>query len=105
MPIYTHLHETLDEIRESFGKDSVRPLARLEKLGMLGPNFIAVHAVHLEPAEIDLLARLGCSVAHCPSSNLKLASGMAPVDRMLSAGINIRRGTDRAASNNRPGVF
>ena len=105
IPINTHLHETLDEIRESLAKYGVRPLARLEKLGMLGPNFIAVHAVHLEPAEIDLLARLGCSVAHCPSSNLKLASGMAPVDRMLSAGINIGIGTDGAASNNRLDVF
>jgi 5-methylthioadenosine/S-adenosylhomocysteine deaminase len=67
--------------------------------------FTAVHAVHLEPAEIALLARLGCSVAHCPSSNLKLASGIAPVDRMLSAGINIGIGTDGAASNNRLDIF
>jgi 5-methylthioadenosine/S-adenosylhomocysteine deaminase len=64
-----------------------------------------VHAVHLEPEEIALLARLGCSVAHCPSSNLKLASGIAPVDRMLTAGINIGIGTDGAASNNRLDVF
>ncbi len=105
IPINTHIHETHDEIRESLAKFGMRPLARLEKLGILGPNFIAVHAVHLEPAEIALLARLGCSVAHCPSSNLKLASGIAPVDRMLSAGINIGIGTDGAASNNRLDVF
>lgn len=105
IPINTHLHETRDEIRESMAKFGVRPLARLERLGLLGPNFIAVHAVHLEPAEIALLARLGCSVAHCPSSNLKLASGIAPVDRMLSAGINVGIGTDGAASNNRLDVF
>jgi 5-methylthioadenosine/S-adenosylhomocysteine deaminase len=105
IPINTHLHETHDEIRESLAKFGMRPLARLERLGILGPNFIAVHAVHLEPAEIALLARLGCSVAHCPSSNLKLASGIAPVDRMLSAGINIGIGTDGAASNNRLDVF
>ena len=105
IPINTHIHETRDEIRESLAKFGVRPLARLERLGILGPNFIAVHAVHLEPAEIALLARLGCSVAHCPSSNLKLASGIAPVDRMLSAGINIGIGTDGAASNNRLDVF
>ena len=105
IPINTHLHETQDEIRESMARFGVRPLARLEKLGLLGPNFIAVHAVHLEPAEIALLARLGCSVAHCPSSNLKLASGIAPVDKMLSAGINIGLGTDGAASNNRLDVF
>ena len=105
IPINTHLHETHGEIRESLAKFGVRPLARLERLGILGPNFIAVHAVHLEPEEIALLARLGCSVAHCPSSNLKLASGIAPVDRMLSAGINIGIGTDGAASNNRLDIF
>jgi 5-methylthioadenosine/S-adenosylhomocysteine deaminase len=105
IPINTHLHETRDEIRESLAKFGVRPLARLEKLGLLGPNFIAVHAVHLEPAEIALLAGLGCSVAHCPSSNLKLASGIAPVDKMLSAGINVALGSDGAASNNRLDIF
>ena len=105
IPINTHLHETQDEIRESMVKFGVRPLARLEKIGLLGPNFIAVHAVHLEPAEIALLAQLGCSVAHCPSSNLKLASGIAPVGKMLSSGVNVGLGTDGAASNNRLDVF
>jgi 5-methylthioadenosine/S-adenosylhomocysteine deaminase len=105
IPINTHLHETRDEIRESLAKFGVRPLARLEALGMLGPNFIAVHAVHLEPAEIALLAQLGCSVAHCPSSNLKLASGIAPVGKMLSEGINVGLGSDGAASNNRLDIF
>ena len=101
IPINTHLHETRDEIRESESKFGMRPIARLEKLGVLGPSFIAVHAVHLDPAEIALLSRLGASVAHCPSSNLKLASGIAPVGAMLSAGINVGLGTDSAASNNR----
>jgi 5-methylthioadenosine/S-adenosylhomocysteine deaminase len=105
IPINTHLHETIDEIRESLAKFGMRPLARLNRLGILGPNFIAVHAVHLETEEIALLARLGCSVAHCPSSNLKLASGIAPVDRMLSSGINVGIGTDGAASNSRVDVF
>jgi 5-methylthioadenosine/S-adenosylhomocysteine deaminase len=101
IPIHTHLHETLHEIREGESKFGMRPVMRLEKLGLLGPDFIAVHAVHLDPAEIALLARHGCSVAHCPASNLKLASGIAPVARMLSAGINVGLGTDGAASNNR----
>jgi 5-methylthioadenosine/S-adenosylhomocysteine deaminase len=101
IPIHTHLHETLHEIRESESKFGMRPVMRLEKLGLLGPDFIAVHAVHLDPSEIALLARHGCSVAHCPASNLKLASGIAPVARMLSAGINVGLGTDGAASNNR----
>lgn len=105
IPINTHLHETRDEIRESESKFGMRPLARLERLGLLGPGFIAVHAVHLDPAEIALLARLGASVAHCPSSNLKLASGIARVSAMLSAGVNVGLGTDGAASNNRLDVL
>jgi 5-methylthioadenosine/S-adenosylhomocysteine deaminase len=105
IPINTHLHETRDEIRDSESKYGMRPLARLEKIGLLGPSFIAVHAVHLDPAEIALLAGLGASVAHCPSSNLKLASGIAPVGAMLSAGMNVGLGTDGAASNNRLDVL
>jgi len=105
IPINTHLHETRDEIHQSESKYGMRPIPRLEKLGLLGPGFIAVHAVHLDPAEIAMLAGLGASVAHCPSSNLKLASGIAPVGAMLSAGMNVGIGTDGAASNNRLDVF
>ena len=101
IPVNTHLHETVDEIRESEAKFGMRPMMRLDKLGLLGPGFIAVHAVHLDQAEIALLARNGCSVAHCPTSNLKLASGIAPVAGMLASGINVGLGTDGAASNNR----
>lgn len=105
IPVNTHLHETAGEIRESEAKFGMRPMARLDKLGLLGPGFTAIHAVHLEPVEIELLARQGCSVAHCPASNLKLASGIAPVARMLAAGINVGLGTDGAASNNRLDVL
>jgi 5-methylthioadenosine/S-adenosylhomocysteine deaminase len=72
---------------------------------VLGPRLIAVHAVHLDDAELDLLAQHGASVAHCPSSNLKLASGIARVASMLKRGINIGLGTDGAASNNRLDAF
>ena len=105
IPVNTHLHETRAELQESESKFGMRPIARLEKLGLLGPSFIAVHAVHLDPTEIALLAQLGASVAHCPSSNLKLASGIAPVGAMLSAGMNVGLGTDGAASNNRLDVL
>ena len=105
IPINTHLHETRDEIHESVKRFGMRPIARLVKLGLVSPSFIAVHAVHLDPAEIAMLAGLGASVAHCPSSNLKLASGIAPVSAMLSAGINVGLGTDGAASNNRLDVL
>jgi 5-methylthioadenosine/S-adenosylhomocysteine deaminase len=105
LPIHLHLHETADEIRESVATHSVRPIQRLESLGLMSPRLIAVHAVHLNDAEIALFARNGCSVAHCPSSNLKLASGFAPVPALLDAGVNVGLGTDGAASNNRLDVF
>jgi len=105
VPIHTHLHETEDEIRDSLKQHGVRPLERLARLGLLGPHFIGVHAVHLNEAEIGTLATHGCHVAHCPSSNLKLASGIAPVAALLEAGVNLGFGSDGAASNNRLDVF
>ena len=100
-PVMMHIHETQDEIAQGEKEYGCRPIARLERLGILGPNLIAVHCVHLTPLEIDLYGRLGVHVAHCPASNLKLASGIAPVSAMLKAGINVGIGTDGAASNNR----
>jgi 5-methylthioadenosine/S-adenosylhomocysteine deaminase len=105
MPVHIHVHETIDEVREGVEKYGVRPLQRLHSLGLLSPSLIAVHAVHLNDEEIALLAAHGCSVAHCPASNMKLASGIAPVKKMLHAGINVGIGTDGAASNNRLDVF
>lgn len=103
--IHVHLHETQDEIAHSLEQYHLRPLQRLHNLGLLGPNLIAVHAVHLSDEEIATLAGLGCHVAHCPTSNLKLASGIAPIAAMLQRGINIGLGTDGAASNNRLDLF
>jgi len=105
LPIHIHLHETADEVRESVAAHAVRPIQRLASLGLVSPRLIAVHAVHLTAAEIETLARHGCSVAHCPSSNLKLASGFAPVPALLDAGVNVGLGTDGAASNNRLDVL
>ncbi len=101
VPIHTHVHETQAEIDQGLAQHGTRPLARLRRLGLVGPRMIAVHSVHLEEAEIELLGREGVSVAHCPSSNLKLASGIAPVTKMRAAGIRIGIGTDGAASNDR----
>jgi 5-methylthioadenosine/S-adenosylhomocysteine deaminase len=101
LPVHIHVHETRDELERSVAEHHVRPLERLGRLGLLGPGLIAVHSVHLEPDEIQALARHGCSVVHCPSSNLKLASGFAPVDALRRAGVNVALGTDGAASNNR----
>jgi 5-methylthioadenosine/S-adenosylhomocysteine deaminase len=105
IPVHVHLHETRHEIDESLKQHGVRPLHRLHRLGLLGPQLIAVHAVHLEPGEIDLLAHEGCHVAHCPTSNLKLGSGIAPVPSLQSRGVNFGLGTDGAASNNRLDLF
>ncbi len=105
LPVHMHLHETGDEIEHSLKNHGVRPLHRLGELGLLGPGLIAVHAIHLERNEIELLAQHGCHVAHCPSSNLKLASGFAPVGALLAAGVNVGLGTDGAASNNRLDMF
>jgi len=101
IPIHLHLHETADEIRESLAQHKLRPLARMQALGLLGPNLIAVHMTHLTDEEIELVTECGVHVAHCPGSNLKLASGIAPIARLAAQGANIGVGTDSAASNNR----
>ena len=103
--IHTHLHETQDEIAQSEQIHGVRPLARLANLGLLNANVTLAHCVHLNNAEIKQLAEYGCSIAHCPSSNLKLASGIAPITEYAKYGINIGLGTDGAASNNRLDMF
>lgn len=105
LPIHCHIHETRHEIEESQRAHVQRPLARLGKLGVLGPGFIGVHAVHLDDDELVRSAELGLHIAHCPSSNLKLASGFSPVAKMLNLGINVGLGTDGAASNNRLDLF
>ena len=105
LPVHIHVHEIEHEIHEHIKQHGVRPLERLRRLGLLGPELIAVHAVHLDDVEIALLAAQGCSVAHCPASNLKLASGFARLGDMLCAGVNVGIGTDGAASNNRLDVL
>ncbi len=101
LPIHTHVHETEEEVRESVQRHGMRPLERLAALGLVGPELIAVHAVHLDDNDLRLLADSGASVAHCPHSNLKLASGIAPAARMHELGICVGIGTDGSASNNR----
>jgi len=101
LPVHMHVHETEDEIRQGIEQHGVRPLARLHHLGLITPQFIAVHGVHLNADEIALLAGCGSHVAHCPSSNLKLAAGLAPVAALLDQGVSVGLGSDGAASNNR----
>ena len=105
LPVHIHVHETAREVEESIERHGVRPLQRLERLGLLSERLIAVHAVHLNDQEIAQLGRVGASVVHCPVSNLKLANGLARVPAMLAAGVNVALGTDGAASNNRLDMF
>lgn len=99
-PVHIHLHETADEIHRSGQQYGMRPLKRLDQLGLVGPHLIGVHMTQLEDGEIARLAETGASVVHCPESNLKLASGFCPAAKLLAAGINVALGTDGAASNN-----
>ncbi|UTH75019.1 TRZ/ATZ family hydrolase [Chromobacterium sp. IIBBL 290-4] len=101
MLIHCHIHETAEEVSNSVKDHGQRPLARLQGLGMLSPRLVAAHMVHLNDAEIELVAKYGVSAAHNPASNMKLASGIAPVDKMLAAGVAVGIGTDGAASNNK----
>lgn len=105
LPVHIHVHETRHEIEESVERHGLRPLERLERLGLLSERLIAVHAIHLTEGEIAQLGRVGASVAHCPVSNMKLANGLAPVPALLAAGVNVALGTDGAASNNRLDMF
>jgi 5-methylthioadenosine/S-adenosylhomocysteine deaminase len=100
VPVQIHLHESAAEIAQSVAATGKRPLERLDDLGLLNASLLAVHAVHVTPDEIRRLASAGASVAHCPSSNLKLACGIAPVRSLLDAGVTVGLGTDGAASNN-----
>ena len=100
IPIHMHVHETAHEVDASVKQHGMRPLARLAKLGLLGPRLLAVHMTQLLPDEIKSLAQNNVSVIHCPESNLKLASGFCPVQTLVKAGVNVALGTDGAASNN-----
>jgi len=100
VPVHMHVHETAFEVDESEKILGKRPLARLDELGLLNPRMLAIHMTQLNNEEIDLVAKKGVNVVHCPESNLKLNSGYCPVGKLLEAGVNVALGTDGAASNN-----
>ncbi|MDJ0911308.1 MAG: TRZ/ATZ family hydrolase [Woeseiaceae bacterium] len=100
IPVQIHLHETEAEIAASIMETGERPFERLDRLGLVNSLMLAVHAVHMTDDEVARMADANVAIAHCPKSNLKLGSGMAPVSRYLEAGIRVGLGTDGAASNN-----
>jgi 5-methylthioadenosine/S-adenosylhomocysteine deaminase len=105
IPIHIHVHETAAEVARFQAEHGCRPLERLEQLGLMTSRLLAVHMTQLEAAEIERLARAGAHIAHCPESNLKLASGFCPTARLDAAGVNVAIGTDGAASNNDLDLF
>ncbi|MFA9425856.1 amidohydrolase [Natronorubrum sp. A-ect3] len=100
VPVHYHANETKDEVTPIVESHGVRPLAYAAEKGMLESEDFIAHGVHVDESEIGLLAEAETSVIHCPASNMKLASGMAPVQRLLEAGVTVGLGTDGAASNN-----
>ncbi|CAI8755310.1 5-methylthioadenosine/S-adenosylhomocysteine deaminase [Pseudomonas sp. IT-P44] len=99
-PIHMHVHETAFEVQQAVEQRGERPLARLARLGLLGPRFQAVHMTQISDEDLVMLVESNTNVIHCPESNLKLASGFCPVERLWQAGVNVAVGTDGAASNN-----
>ncbi len=105
IPVHLHLHETAQEVQQSIEQHGQRPIARLDRLGLVNDRLIAVHMTQLTDAEIHLCAERGVSVVHCPESNLKLASGFCPVCALQRAGVTLAIGTDGCASNNDLDMF
>ena len=100
-PVHVHVQETATEVEHEVEAHGLTPIARIHRAGLLHGPFAGVHAVHLRGGDIPLLVEGNASVVHCPSSNMKLASGMSPVTQLLRADVNVGLGTDGAASNNR----
>jgi 5-methylthioadenosine/S-adenosylhomocysteine deaminase len=105
VPVHYHANETVDEVEPIVEQRGQRPIEWARDLGLCTEADFFAHGVHLDDREIDLLARTGTGVVHCPASNMKLASGMAPVQNLLDSGVPVGLGTDGAASNNDLDLF
>jgi 5-methylthioadenosine/S-adenosylhomocysteine deaminase len=105
VPVHFHANETAEEVDPVVDERGVRPLEYAAEVGLLADGDFLAHGVHTDDTEIELLADSDASVVHCPASNMKLASGMAPVQAMRDAGVTVALGTDGAASNNDLDVF
>jgi len=103
--LHIHLSETRGEIEEISKAYSTTPVRFLDQIGILGPGFVGAHGVWVDSEERELLARTGAGIVHCPQSNCKLASGIAPLPEYLSQGVKVGLGTDGAASNNNLDMF
>jgi len=100
VPIHMHIHENAFEVSQSLEQHGMTPLERLAQMGLLSQRMLAVHMTQLDAQAIELVSRYNVNVIHCPESNLKLASGFAPIHALQQAGVNVALGTDGSASNN-----
>ena len=100
MGIHIHVSETQKEINDSLDEKGLRPFEYLEKIGLLGPDVVAAHCVWLSDEEIEIIKKHDVKVSHNPCSNMKLASGVAPVSKLIEKGVCVSIGTDGASSNN-----
>lgn len=98
--MHTHLAETKTEVDDCIREHGMTPVRYLDSLGVLGPNVVAAHCVHVDREELDILAERGVTIAHCPCSNMKLGSGRFPYEMAIASGVRITLGTDGASSNN-----
>ncbi|MGH8125729.1 MAG: TRZ/ATZ family hydrolase [Rhodanobacteraceae bacterium] len=105
LPVHLHLMETAQEVEDSRREYGLRPMQRLQKLGLVNDRLIAVHMTQVSDSEIATCAEAGVSVVHCAESNLKLASGFCPAEKLRRAGVNLALGTDGCASNNDLDMF
>lgn len=105
MLVHTHCAETEEEIRLTVDRFGCRPIALFDQMGLLGSGLLLAHCVHLTPEEIRRLAETFTAVLHCPSSNLKLGSGIAPIPALMEAGVRVSLGADGAPCNNNLDAF
>ena len=103
--LHTHLCETLDEERYTLERFGKRPVDWMEGLGWLGEDVWFAHAIHVDEREVESFARSGCGATHCPCSNMRLASGIAPIKQYLDAGVRVGLGVDGSASNDSSNVL
>lgn len=100
LKINLHLHETADEVNQSIAQYNMRPIKRLNELNFISPDLIAIHMTQINDEDLEILAATQPNITHCPESNMKLASGVCPVEKLKSCGLNVALGTDGVASNN-----
>jgi 5-methylthioadenosine/S-adenosylhomocysteine deaminase len=100
LKINMHIQETADEVNQSVAQTGKRPLRRLHDIGFISPQLIVIHMTQINDEDMEILQVTKPNVIHCPESNMKLASGICPIEKLRSAGINVALGTDGAASNN-----